>query len=74
MTEARTLPELHPVAGFRLGTTSAGIKTPGRADLVVMELPEAADCAAVFTRNAFCAAPVRVARDHLRTHEPRYLL
>lgn len=74
MTEASTLPELQPVAGFRLGTTSAGIKTPGRADLVVMELAEASACAAVFTRNAFCAAPVRVARDHLNTNEPRYLL
>ena len=33
-----SLPELHPVSGFRLGTTSAGIKTPGRPDLVVMEM------------------------------------
>jgi glutamate N-acetyltransferase/amino-acid N-acetyltransferase len=31
-------------------------------------------CAAVFTQNAFCAAPVVVAREHLADHAPRYLL
>lgn len=31
-------------------------------------------CAAVFTQNAFCAAPVLVAREHLGSHTPRYLL
>jgi len=67
---------LYPVPGFRLGTVSAGIKKPGRPDLVLMELAEAAHTAAVFTRNAFCAAPVSVAREHLRAcaSQPRYLL
>ena len=59
------LPDILPVAGFRLGTTSAGIKTPGRPDLVVMELREGSRIAGVFTRNAFCAAPVQIARQHL---------
>ncbi len=66
------LPEMHPVAGIRLGTACAGIKKPGRRDLVVVELAEGARCAAVFTRNAFCAAPVIVARNHLAA--ARYLL
>jgi glutamate N-acetyltransferase/amino-acid N-acetyltransferase len=65
---------IHAVPGFRLGTACAGIKTPGRRDLVVMALAEGSGCAAVFTRNAFCAAPVAVARDHLATHAPEYLL
>ncbi len=71
-----TLPELHPVAGLRLGTTSAGVKTPGRRDLVLIEAAPGTRCAAVFTRNAFCAAPVTVAREHLATSggAPRYLL
>ena len=30
------LPTLHPVAGFELGIASAGIKRPGRKDVVVM--------------------------------------
>ncbi|HKK13187.1 MAG TPA: bifunctional glutamate N-acetyltransferase/amino-acid acetyltransferase ArgJ [Gammaproteobacteria bacterium] len=66
--------ELHPVAGVRLGTACAGIKYPDRRDLVVLELAPKSRCAAVFTRNAFCAAPVRVAREHLERASPRYLL
>jgi glutamate N-acetyltransferase/amino-acid N-acetyltransferase len=68
------LPELHPVAGFELGIASAGIKKPGRLDLVVMRLREGSSVAAVFTTNAFCAAPVQVARAHLAAGAPRYLL
>lgn len=65
-----TLPELHPVAGFRLGTTRAGIRKPDRRDLVVMTLAGGSTCAAVFTRNQFCAAPVLVAREHLAAGAP----
>jgi len=68
------LPELFPVAGIRLGTTAAGIKRPGRSDLVVMELAPGTTSAAVFTRNAFCAAPVHVARTHLAQQAPAWLL
>lgn len=68
------LPELHPVAGVRLGTAMAGIKKPGRRDVVVMELLHDSSVAAVFTRNAFCAAPVTVAKEHLAAGTPRYLL
>ena len=59
------LPELHPVAGFNLGIASAGIKKPGRLDLVVMEPAANSAVAAVFTKNAFCAAPVQIAKKHL---------
>ena len=71
-----SLPALLPIAGVRVGTTSAGIKTPGRKDLVLFELSADSHCAAVFTRNAFCAAPVTVARRHLADCEgqPRYWL
>lgn len=67
---------LHSVPGVRLGTISAGIKTAGRKDLVLIEVAENTQCAAVFTRNAFCAAPVMVARENLHScaHQPRYLL
>ena len=67
---------MHPVPGLRLGTTCAGIRKPGRKDLVLIELAEGSQCAGVFTRNAFCAAPVTVAREHLeRTGgQVRYLL
>lgn len=66
--------EFQPVPGIRLGATGAGIKYRDRDDLVIIELAEGSTCAAVFTRNAFCAAPVVVAREHLAATMPRYLL
>ncbi|HHH43677.1 MAG TPA: bifunctional glutamate N-acetyltransferase/amino-acid acetyltransferase ArgJ [Gammaproteobacteria bacterium] len=69
-----TLPDLLPVAGVRLASVAAGIRYQDRDDLVLMELAEGSRCAAVFTRNAFCAAPVIVARQHLAARQPRYLL
>ena len=63
-----------PVSGIRLAATAAGIRYQERADLVLLELPEGSCCAAVFTQNAFCAAPVIVAREHLAKTSPRYLL
>ncbi|ARN74728.1 bifunctional glutamate N-acetyltransferase/amino-acid acetyltransferase ArgJ [Oceanicoccus sagamiensis] len=68
------LPPLHPVNGFRLGTTSAGIKTVGRPDLVVMEIAAGASVAGVFTQNAFCAAPVQQAKQHMAAAAPRYFI
>ncbi|SEG70676.1 bifunctional glutamate N-acetyltransferase/amino-acid acetyltransferase ArgJ [Marinobacterium lutimaris] len=69
-----TLPELKPVDGFRIGVASAGIKKPGRRDIVLMELCEGATVAGVFTKNAFCAAPVVLSKKHLAASSIRYLL
>ena len=66
--------EFLPVPGVRLAAVAAGIRYQGRDDLVLIELDETGHCAAVFTRNAFCAAPVVVAREHLQSGTPRYLL
>lgn len=68
------LPPLTPVPGVRVGSVGAAIKKPGRLDLVVFELTAGAHVAAVFTRNAFCAAPVQLARRHLAAASPRYLI
>ena len=65
---------IHPVAGVRIGIASAGIKKVGRKDLVVFELAEGSTTVGVFTRNAFCAAPVIVAKENLTNTQPRYLL
>jgi glutamate N-acetyltransferase/amino-acid N-acetyltransferase len=59
--------ELHPVAGVRLGVAEAAIKKPGRKDLLVIELAPGSHAAGVFTRNAFCAAPVLRCRQLLST-------
>ena len=68
------LDEILPIAGIRLASVAAGIKKNGNEDLVVMALDEASTCAASFTKNAFCAAPVTLARQHLSQHSPRALL
>ncbi|KXU37106.1 ornithine acetyltransferase [Ventosimonas gracilis] len=67
------LPKLHPVAGFALGTACAGIKKPGRQDLVVMRCAEGSTVAGVFTQNAFCAAPVQLCQQRF-LGAVRYLL
>jgi len=72
-------PVMPVIEGVRLGTAMAGIKKPDRRDLVVIEVPEGARVAGTFTRNAFCAAPVTVAREHLaasmaRASAPRFLV
>ena len=54
------LPKLYPVGGFKLGTTSAGIKTLGRPDLVIMEAIQGSSVAAIFTKNSFFSVLVIV--------------
>jgi glutamate N-acetyltransferase/amino-acid N-acetyltransferase len=68
------VPRLHPISGIRIGIASAGIKRAGRRDITLFELAEGSHCAAVFTRNAFCAAPVVLAKASLEQASPRYLL
>lgn len=70
----RPSPPGHLVDGVRLAAGAAGIRYTGRDDLVIIEVVKGSGCAAVFTRNAFCAAPVHVAKAHLSRTAPRYLL
>jgi glutamate N-acetyltransferase/amino-acid N-acetyltransferase len=62
------------VEGIRLATASAGIKKPGRKDVVLIELAEGTNSTAVYTTNAFCAAPVTLAKAHQAATPSRYLL
>ena len=64
----------HPISGVYLGTTQAGIKKPGKTDIVVMKFVEGSLTAGTFTLNQFCAAPVTLAKRYLSTHAPRALL
>ena len=57
---------LNPVPGVELGIAMAGIRKPERKDLLVMRLAPGAAVAGVFTSNRFCAAPVVVAKRHLK--------
>jgi len=56
---------LAPIAGVELGVARAGIRKAGRIDTLVMRFAPGTRAAGVFTRNRFCAAPVRVCREHL---------
>ena len=65
---------LAAVPGVRIATAALGGRSKPRDDLTLFELAAGTSCAATFTRNAFCAAPVTVARQHLARAAPRYLL
>lgn len=67
-------PHMHPVKGLKLTAVSAGIKKIGRRDVVLFELAEGSSAAGVFTKNAFCAAPVTVCREHLAAAPIRFLV
>lgn len=74
MHKSLDVTNLLPVAGIRCGTACAGFKKAEHRDLVVFELAAGTSTAAVFTRNAFCAAPVVVAKEHFQSGATRYLL
>jgi glutamate N-acetyltransferase/amino-acid N-acetyltransferase len=64
-------------AGFVAGAAGAGIKASGRPDLAIIAVePDSAgrrrpaSAAAVFTPNAFAAAPVRLSQAHLAATAP----
>jgi glutamate N-acetyltransferase/amino-acid N-acetyltransferase len=58
---------LTAVAGIELGTAKAGIRKPGRRDVLIARIAPGATAAGVFTRNRFCAAPVQICRENLAT-------
>jgi len=68
------LPEMHLVSGFKLGTACAGIKLADHKDIVIMSFPASANVAGVFTQNAFCAAPVHIAKAHLCEGQSQYFV
>ena len=57
--------DLKSVAGVQVAAVASHIRYANRLDLVLIALDEGSTAAGVFTRNAFCAAPVHVARKHL---------
>lgn len=71
---ARSESNIAIVDGIRLSAVACGVRYADRLDLVLIEIPEAASVAGVFTQNAFCAAPVQIARQHLQVNTPRYFL
>ena len=69
------IPEtIYAIDGIKLSATAAGVRYKNRDDLVVVEISETATSAVVTTKNTFCAAPVRVLREHFAHASPRYLV
>lgn len=66
--------ELLAIDGIEIGIASAGIKKVGRPDIVVFKLAEKTITSAVYTKNAFCAAPVTLAKQHQSEASPQFLL
>ena len=57
--------------GYRFAATYAGIRKDNREDLGLIVSDQPASAAAVFTTNRVQAAPVRIARQHLRASRGR---
>lgn len=68
------LPAFYAVDGIKIGTSNAGVKQYERDDITLIELCDGANVAALFTTNAFCAAPVQICKRHLTTAGIKYLL
>ena len=62
------------IPGIQLGVAQAGIKYANRDDLTIIEIAEGSSTAAVFTQNAFRAAPVLVAERNNVEVDARYIL
>lgn len=74
--DQNNLPPLNlpQVPGIRLSSVPAKIKNWDRDDLLLIEIAAGASVSATFTQNAFCAAPVTLAKEHIRAGNTRALL
>src|SRR5919201_6803604 len=59
-------PQMPPVAGVKLGTAAAGIRYPGRTDVLLALFDQGTTVAGVFTRSKCPSAPVDWCRAHLK--------
>ena len=65
---------LLPVKGVQVAACSADIYKTNRKDLALISFSSNSNYAAVFTQNAFCAAPVVIAKDHIQNGKSAYCL
>ncbi len=75
MAVGLTIPrDIEVVQGVELAAVTSGVKKNDLSDLVLLSLSEGTQTAGVFTRNAFCAAPVVIAKKNLQHASPRAFL
>jgi len=63
-----------PIEGIRLAAVESQIRYANRLDLVLIEIAEGSTTVGAFTQNAFCAAPVRIAKQRVEHSASRYFL
>ena len=61
-----SFPEMPPVAGVRLATAAAGIRYPGRTDVLLAVFDPGTAVAGVFTQSKCPSAPVDWCRAHIK--------
>src|SRR6201996_6337595 len=69
-----TYPALPPIAGVRFATIAAGVRYPGRTDVMMALFDLPAAVAGVFTRSKCPSAPVDWCREHLKGGKARALI
>ena len=69
-----SFPEMPPIEGVRLATAAAGIRYPGRTDVLLALFDEGTTVAGVFTRSKCPSAPVEWCRAHLKAGKTRALV
>ncbi len=69
-----TPPQMPAVAGVRLATAAAGIRYPGRTDVMLAVLEPGTTVAGVFTRSKCPSAPVEWCRDRIKPGRARALV
>jgi glutamate N-acetyltransferase/amino-acid N-acetyltransferase len=70
----KTTPDMPAVAGVRLATAAAGIRYPGRTDVMLAVFDEGTSVAGVFTRSKCPSAPVDWCRARIRGLRARALV
>ena len=69
-----SFPEMPPVDGVRLATAAAGIRYPGRTDVLLALFDEGTTVAGVFTRSKCPSAPVDWCRERIKSGQARALV
>jgi len=66
--------ELVKISGIRLSASSAKIYSKKRNDIALIEISPGSVTSAAFTKNYFCAAPVKISKNNLKKSEPYFCL
>src|ERR1700689_5838814 len=69
-----SFPEMPPIEGVRLATAAAGIRYPGRTDVLLALFDEGTTVAGVFTRSKCPSAPVEWCRARIKNGRARALV